>query len=386
MDWTKKSISVIKKLQLTNGGFLATPKSDGYPYIYPRDSVIMTKALNVTGNYKDSEKFYYFMKKHARIDYFKEVFHRYNMKGIPAVTRKHEHDNNGLIINGIYDTYLHNKNKKFLIDMWPIVLILVKSILKWKKPNGLISTERSIHEFYRLENGYEIWCNSVSCRALFDASEIASVLERKESKLWKSEAEKLKKNILKKMFNKKKGVFVKNLKHKEIVDSTQLSPFYFSLTADKKILKKTLKILKKEIWISDIGGFRRFKKFGVVKDWHWYTGGSGAWIVITCIVARFYSRLGNKKMFKSCMSFVEEIASRTNGLLPEHVASKVEYDCWKKNEMEYNDRIINAMKSTENLYETHKKKYKNAYIYWALPLGWSHAEYILTKSQENGED
>ncbi len=33
----KKSIEVLKEVQLQNGGCLATPKGKRYPYVYPRD-------------------------------------------------------------------------------------------------------------------------------------------------------------------------------------------------------------------------------------------------------------------------------------------------------------------------------------------------------------
>ncbi len=65
MNLKKKSIQVIKELQLKNGGILATPSDGAYPYDYIRDGVIMTKALNFVGLTKNSEKFYRFVNKFA---------------------------------------------------------------------------------------------------------------------------------------------------------------------------------------------------------------------------------------------------------------------------------------------------------------------------------
>ena len=113
MDLIKKSIKIIKASQLKNGGFLAAPKKSAYPYVYPRDAVIMTKALNRVGKSKNSERFYYFMNKFAKIDTYKEVFHRYNLNGWPCVTRKNQNDNEGLVLHGIYDTYKHSKKILF---------------------------------------------------------------------------------------------------------------------------------------------------------------------------------------------------------------------------------------------------------------------------------
>ena len=61
VDLLKRSEEVVKSLQLKNGGILATPKDAAYPYIYTRDSVIISKALNRVGMVGASEKFYYFI-------------------------------------------------------------------------------------------------------------------------------------------------------------------------------------------------------------------------------------------------------------------------------------------------------------------------------------
>lgn len=364
----------MKSLQLKNGGILATPLKGAYPYIYTRDAVIMTLALNRAGNTKNSEKFYYFMEKFSKIDSYKEVFQRYNYNGWPAVTRKNENDNEGLLLHGIYDTYLHNEKEIFLQNMWPTIKKVVDLILDYSR-TGLVRTERSIHEFFRLEKGYEIWANCACLRGLKDAVEIADILcHPKESKKWKKKAEILEKNIKNRMFHKKLGVFVKNLKYPRAPDMSQLSPFYFNLIDDKKILRNTMNYLNQHIWDKEIGGFRRFRKFEVCEDWHWYTGGSGSWVALTAWGARFYKQVGSKKMYKQCLAWINEIAKKSGGLLPEHIATKEEYDYWKANEIEFNNRIINETKVAEKSI----KKFKGRdMIYWATPLGWAHAEYIL---------
>jgi GH15 family glucan-1,4-alpha-glucosidase len=378
MDLIKKSIEVLKSLQFKNGGILSTPKDGAYPYIYPRDAVMTTKAFNRCGLYKNSEKFYYFINKFSKLEQYKEIFHRYNQEGLPCVTRKHEHDNTGLIIHGIYDTYLHNEDETFLDNMWPLIDKCTQAILSFSK-TGLINTERSIHEFFRLENGYEIWANSSCCRALYDASKIAKILNHeKESKKWESKAKQIERNMKNKLFNKKLGVFIKNTKFPNAPDISQLSPFYFNLIDSKKILKNTMKYLRKHIWHKELGGFRRFRKFEICKDWHWYTGGSGSWCFSTAWGARFYRELGMKKEYKECLNWINKVALRTGGLLPEHIATKDEYDMWKRGETEFSNRVMDGMKRAERL----SSKFKEKIIYWATPLGWSHAEYILLKKEK----
>lgn len=379
MKYLDKSVKVIKDSQMENGGILAAKKESAYPYVYPRDAVIMTKALNAMGESEASEKFYYFMKKFAKVENYGEVFHRYNTNGWPCVTRKNENDNEGLLLHGIYDTYLARNGEKdvFLENMWPLVEKVVELIKEYSK-SGLVKTERSLHEFYRLEHGHDLWANCAAWRGLKDAAEIAKILEHeKQAKEWKEKADKLKKNINKKLFNKKLGLYVKRPEIPETPDISQLAPFYFGLTESKQLLRKTMKYVSKYLWNNEIGGFRRFRKFDLVEDWHWYTGGSGSWCVFTAWAARFYKKLGDKKNYNECVNWLRKVASRTNGLLPEHIATRHEYEDWKAHEIEFNQRIIYGTRVAEKMAENFKGKDKDNIIYWATPLGWAHAEYIL---------
>ncbi len=376
MNLINKSTKVLKSLQLKNGGILATPANGAYPYVYTRDAVMITKALNKMGLEKNSEKFYYFMKKYLKLDNYKEVFQRYTNNGYPSVTRRHENDNEGLLLHGIYNTFLHNKKETFLENMWTIVDQTSTLLLNYSK-KGLVKTEKSIHEFEGIEKGYEIWSSSAAVRGLTDASKIAEILNQKnKSKLWQKKANEIKKNIDTKLFNKKIGIYIKNPRFPNSPDMSILAPFYFEISDSKTTLKKTLQFLKKHLWNEDHGGFRRFRKFENVKEWHWYTGGSGSWILLTCWAARFYKKIGDKKNYSECLKWVEEVAKKSKGLLPEHIATKEEYDEWKKHEIEFNTRIINETKKSEKTIQDFRKK---RVVYWANPLGWSHAEYIILK-------
>jgi len=132
--------------------------------------------------------------------------------------------------------------------------------------------------------------------------------------------------------------------------------------------------LRKHIFDEETGGFRRFRKFEICKDWHWYTGGSGSWVALTCWAAKFYKQLGNREKYRESVKWLNEIASKSKGMLPEHIATKAEYEDWKAHEIEFNSRIINETKKAEKTIKSFKDK---KIIYWATPLGWSHAEYIL---------
>ncbi|MCK5149617.1 hypothetical protein KAJ87_01680 [Candidatus Pacearchaeota archaeon] len=372
MDLIKKSVEVLKSLQLKNGGILATNLDGAYPYIYIRDAIVITKAMNRFGLIKNSEKFYYFVNKFSKLHQYKEIFHRYTKEGLPSVTRKDQHDNTGMLLHGIYDTYLFNKNKDFLKKMWPLIKKCCELILGFSK-TGLVKTGTSIHELYRLEQGFEIWSNCACCRGLYDAGKIAEILGyKKENKEWSKKAEQINRNIERKMYNKKTGLFMKNTKYPNVTDISQIAPFYFKIIDSKKILRKTINHLKKVLSHKE-GGFRRFKKFEICRDWHWYTGGSGGWVPYTSWMAKFYRELGDKKNYRLYKKWLENIAKKSKGFLPEHIATGEEYKIWKNHEIEFNSRILKGMKKSEEL----NKKIKENIFYWAVPLGWSHAEYLL---------
>lgn len=377
MNLKTKSIQILKSLQQKNGGILATQSNGAYPYVYTRDAVIITKALNHVGLVQHSEKFYYFIKKYAKLENYKEVFQRYTKNGFPSVTREQENDNEGLLLNGIFDTYQKNKEETFLENMWTLVEQTANLLVTYAK-TGLVKTKNSIHEYEALEKGYEIWSNAAAVRGLLDAAQIAHILNHNDcEKKWRTKANEIKKNMNKKLFNTKRGTYIKNTRFPNAPDMSILSPFYFEIADSKKILKTTLAYLKKHLWNEEHGGFRRFRKLENVTNWHWYTGGSGSWVFLTCWAARFYKELGDQKNYKECLKWIEEVAKKSQGNFPEHIATLEEYEEWKRKEIEFNTRIINETKKSEKHTQTFRDK---KIVYWACPLGWSHAEYLLLKS------
>jgi len=51
-----KSIEVLKAVQLRNGGCLATPKGERYPYVYPRDHAVILLGFLSAGLLRRAKK------------------------------------------------------------------------------------------------------------------------------------------------------------------------------------------------------------------------------------------------------------------------------------------------------------------------------------------
>ncbi|HYA56173.1 MAG TPA: hypothetical protein VED22_05180 [Nitrososphaerales archaeon] len=382
--FTKRSIEVICGLQEEDGGILATRRDDAYPFVYPRDASVMTIALNMHGFHSRSMKFYRYLNRVRRQD--GEVYQRYN-KGMPYVTRKREADVTPLVIQGAYDTYMSSGDRDFLESMWGLVAEGASFIVRGVDPHtGLIQTNCSIHENVTLEEGFEIWANSASVKGLLDASKVASALKHREpSERWLEEARRLWGRILERLYDGESGLFVKNLRADGTLlsapDVAQLAPFYFGLSKDRKTLERTMRHLRETLWNAGVGGVNRFRDFEVVKDWHWYTGGTGAsWPLFTLWMARFYQRLGDLDSMEECLRFIRS-ASTPGMEIPEKVAPMKGYEEWRENETEFNERVTNGMRRTESTPISIPD-----YVAWACPLGWSGAEYVLLGRNESGTD
>ena len=369
MKLLKKSIEIIEKMQLKNGAILATFKNDAYPYVYPRDASIMTLALNLHGLQNKSKKFYRFMK---NVRYNHYIDQRYNTDGLPYITQRGEKDVGGLVLRGIWDTYEKSLDRDFLEDMWPFV----RTCADFYEPGGLVYTRRSIHEFLPIEEGYEVWANSAVCRGLYDAEKIAKELGKEsEAVRWGKRAIKLEMNIKRKLFHPRLKIYVKTIKRggKMIYepDASMVAPYYFGIDNSHRTLKRTLGYLRRRLWHKKLGGFLRFESFKLCDNWHWYTGGDGPFTALTIMLARFYKEASDKKHFQECWDWIHKIHTK-EGYFPERLSLRKDYEEWKSNEWEFSARLMNGAKKAESMRTPLK-----GVVYWATPLGWSHAEYIF---------
>jgi len=386
-DVASRSLEIICDLQEEDGGILATRTDDAYPFVYPRDGVVMTKAMNRHGLQDRSKSFYRFLNGVRRPG--GEILQRYN-KGYPSVTQPNEFDVNPLVLHGIYDTYRMSGDKVFLENLWGLVSESASFTVGAIDPAvGLVRTVRSIHETNELEEGYEIWANSAAVRGLLDASRIAAELDhREESEGWRARSKALMNSITERLYDREARLFFKNLRRDGTLvrapDIAQLSPFYFRVCSDDSVLGATMRHLQMTLWRGEHGGFNRFRDFEVVRDWHWYTGGTGgAWPLFTIWAAGFYDQLGMTEYAEACLDFVHR--SMTQELyIPEKVAPLRGYLSWKENETGFNDRILRGTAKVES------GRFRTSipdHTFWACPLGWAHAEYVLLgESRERDDD
>jgi GH15 family glucan-1,4-alpha-glucosidase len=382
----EKSLAVIKGLQEEDGGITATPRDEAYPYVYPRDAVIMTTALNTIGEYERSKKFYRFLKGVRRPR--GEFYQRYN-EGMPYVSNEHELDVTPLVLSGVYDTYRKSGDRPFLEAMWGMVqecAYFTQSVIDVDA--GLVFTTNSIHENRKLEEGFEIWVNSAAVKGLLDASRMAGALGHDDLKdAWQSSSRRLLARMIDRLYDEEQGAFIKVMRRSgekvKAPDMAQLAPFYFGIYRDDGALARTLEHLRAALWNKSVGGFMRFRDFEIVDDWHWYTGGTAAsWPFFTLWAARSYRDLGNREGEDACLAFLDSVLT-DDLFIPEKVAPLDGYNKWKANELTFGDRTMNGVRKIES--NAHKIR-APGYVCWACPLGWAHAEYVLLEMGERSRD
>lgn len=373
----ERSVTIIKKLQEEDGGVTATPKDDAYPYVYPRDAVFMTMALNRFSEFERSKRFYRFLTKLRRPH--GEFYQRYN-EGLPYVTNEHELDTTPIVLQGILDTYLQSGDKEFLGEAWSLVQECAAFTCgAIDQDLGLVYTTNAIHESRELEEGFEIWTNCAAVRGLIDASRAAEAMGQSDlQKYWLAKGQRLFANLIEKLYDPDRGYFVKVMRRSgekvRAPDMSQLAPFYFGIFDNAEVLERTLKLLESSLWNTSVGGFNRFEDFETVHDWHWYTGGTGAsWPFFTIWAAGFYRQLGNREKEQASLRFLDSVLTQ-DSFIPEKVAPVAGYEQWKSNELEFGDRVINGISKIER--KVHSIGLPG-YVAWACPLGWAHAEYIL---------
>ena len=107
----KKSIFVLNSTQLKNGGCLATPKGERYPYVYPRDhAIILLGFLDADLNKECKKGLEFVLKSQLTSGAFPQ---RLNIKGKDASYKPIQLDGTALIIYAFAKYLKKTGNKKF---------------------------------------------------------------------------------------------------------------------------------------------------------------------------------------------------------------------------------------------------------------------------------
>ena len=369
-----KSLEVIDSVTMKNGAILASPKDRRYPYLYPRDCMLILRTMLEAGQYRKVKKTLKFVL--GLVGETGEWHQRYTPDGKPASYRPSQVDCNGLVLYMIKKYYDHTKDIDFLKKHWNAIYLGTRFLEEhFIKEERLVYSMNSIHEWPPMEAGFEIWANSCACAGFKASREIAELLgEHEDKRKWMEIEEELKDAIMKKLV--KDGHFIKLTNNKNIYDAdiSELGMYILELLPpNNRIIKNTAEYIEKELYDKKLGGIRRhMRKHGKPGR---NNGGYGPYGMYTGWMAQYYLDEGDLKNAKKYFDWFMKY--NKGGLIPEHVSTKEDFLIWQ-NEAKEVGRYYKSgrRKEAEKVMRSVDFK-KNDVAYWVIPLTWAHAEYML---------
>lgn len=370
----RNSIKVLKEVQLSNGGCLATPKGERYPYVYPRDHAFCIMGFLSAGMVNEAKKGLEFVFK-GQMD--NGAFpQRYDTNGKDASYKPIQIGGTGLILYAFTKYVNQTRDYEFAKKNWKKVRKAVSYIIgSIYEDKYLIFTPNSLHEFPPSEEGLEIWSNCSCIAALRDLSRLAIRIGLDHSK-WEEQRCRITGNMLKYMWNSRIKSFIKNIRVRES-SSLKLEPdiaeygvAYFGILpdSDKRIIS-TVKRIEKDLWNEDLGGICRYPK----REGR-HNGGFGPWPHYTLMLCRHYINTRNNKMADKYMKWVVDVAY--DYYLPEHISTRKEFQQYVDDFGEAGILRKDRMIMIENARK--HPMFKKGIAYVTPILSWPHAEFIMT--------
>ena len=255
----KKSIEVLRAVQLKNGGCLATPKGERYPYIYPRDHAMILLGFLSAGCYKRVKKGLEFIFNcQSKSGAFPQ---RIDKNGNDASYKPIQIDGTGLVLYSMFEYVNQTNDLDFAKAKWKNIMKAVKYIIcNIDEDRNLVYTPNSVHEFPPTEQGLEIWANCVCWSALKCMYALSEKIQdvRRE---WHEYADRIKEGILKNMWNSRLGSFVKTIRLREsssvLVDTDAsayaVAEFDVLPDGDGRVISM-VKDIEKKLWNRELGG------------------------------------------------------------------------------------------------------------------------------------
>ena len=334
-------------------------KSGRYSYSWPRDCIMIYRALNLLG-FDDLCKKYYevFLKKTQSKNGMWEQ--RFYTDGRLAPCWGYQVDETAIIVFEAYEFYKFEtkkngkKDTKFLKDNLKMFEKAVDFLEKYT--NNVLGIEEKedlvkiqLQKEYNSKNrdeiykhkSYDLWemnegVHLYSLSAIYGAlnamisiyNELSSVFANNRLKqddiiLAKARYESLMRNIKKyimdNLYDKKKKVLLRNTKDQLTDISIIGSVIPFGVFgANEKIIKNTVEQINMTLR-TYLGGYLRFQN-------DTYMGGKNPWIISTCWMGLYYLKIGNDRQASECLRFVTNSATEL-GLLAEQVNSDLN-DKW----------------------------------------------------------
>ena len=346
-------------------------KCGRYSYSWPRDTVEIYDGINYLGFDEYCKKYYeVFLKKAQDKNGMWEQ--RFYTDGTLAPCWGYQIDETAAVVWGAYQFYklqTRKKGKKDIKFLKENLRMIEKAIGFLEKYINHILGKEEKEDLVRIElekeynykerdevykhTSYDLWemnegIHLYSLSAIYSAfnsmikiyEELSEEFQNNRLKLddiiikkerYKEQMKDIKEYIMKNLFDKQKKILIRN-DNDNLMDISMMGAIIpFEVFSPKeKFIQNTVEQINMTLR-TYLGGYLRFEN-------DTYIGGQNPWIISTCWMGIYYSKIGEKKKAKECMQFVVNSASDL-GFLAEQANSDL------------NEK-------------------------WVIGLGWSHAMFI----------
>ena len=313
-----------------------------YSYCWPRDAVFVTKALDILGMEKETEKFYKNFCKNTQSNTGMWE-QRFYTDGRLAPCWGYQIDETASVVYGIYNHYEKTKNEKFLKDTLKMCEKAIHFLERYIVQIMNITEEKDIvkkelEEEYKdklpkIPVSYDLWemhegVSLYSIASIFGAYEamlkIYEVIgidkdninsRLKQENITRNKAiinkqlELIKKYALEHLYDDTAKTLVRNEEDKKMDISIigAVTPFNMFSAKEKKVINTVEKInLTLRTYT---GGYKRFE------DDHYRNG--NPWTISTLWMALYYLEIDNIEEAKKCIDFVIN-SSTEHGFIAEY--------------------------------------------------------------------
>lgn len=338
------------------GGIIASLEVDEerdycgrYSYCWPRDAVLVYKALDFIGFENMTKKFYeVFLKNTQEKNGMWEQ--RFYSDGRLAPCWGYQIDETAVVIYGAYRHYscmaekTGKKDKKFLKDNIQMLEKAVKFLEKYmdnilgkEETEDLVRIELEKDYDYKERDqiykhlSYDLWENTegihlyslASIYSAFDSmikiyDDINDLYDKnrlKQDEIIKSKKKleeykrETKKYILDNLVDKQKNVLLRNTSDRQTDISVLGSIFPFRVfEPNEKVVQNTIEQINMTLRTYS-GGYLRYQNDP-------YLGGENPWVIATGWMGLYYNAIGDKKRANECLNFVVQSATE-HGFLAE---------------------------------------------------------------------
>ncbi len=186
--------------------------------------------------------------------------------------------------------------------------------------NGLIYSERAIHEFVAISRGYETYVNVMAWRGLADAATLAGDLgDPGRQERYQEASEMLRRAILRELVDPELGIFVKRVymgARVALPSISMLTPALFGLLdPNDPVVTRTIDYLLSNIWDKNIGGLYRYPLH--LQPWQEHAYG-GPWVTYTSWLGRVYVLRGESEKAGELIRWALRNIPADSNLIPEH--------------------------------------------------------------------